>query len=105
MNWSAFQREMLEALGLQPQRLATDGAQGAAASASPVDAAVPVAEPGGRERAGPVPAWLSALARVAGCTPEALLAQLPDLRAPTDAASRRALWPRLRRLRAARRRS
>ncbi|HEX2083496.1 MAG TPA: hypothetical protein VHF86_08465 [Xanthomonadaceae bacterium] len=86
-----FQREVLAELGLQPYLLA--GAVRAPA------AIARVAGP-----TGPIPpALLEALARAAGCD-LATIAALPGVEAAcTGAAGKRALWPRLRRLRAGRR--
>jgi hypothetical protein len=87
-----FQREVLAELGLQPYRLA-----GAAVAAPP--ALARVAGP-----TGPIPpALLEALARAAGCD-LTTIAALPGVEAAcAGAAGKRALWPRLRRLRAGRR--
>lgn len=81
--WDAFQREALAELGLRPLRMAP---------AMPAPAA------------GQAPdALLDALARAAGC-PRELLAGWDGLAALRgDARAKRALWPRLRRLRAERR--
>ena len=97
--WDAFQREVLDALGhtLYRQRGLAEGlVQGqpmAGAGASPQPAA-------GRASAG-LP---GAIAHAAGLAPERLAIELPDLPAPQslrgDAAAKRALWPRLRALRA-----
>jgi hypothetical protein len=73
-----FRREVMAELGLQPYVLAP--AQGAAVSVSPV--------------------LLEALARAAGCTVETVAA-LPGLDALPASAAKRALWPRLRRMRTA----
>lgn len=84
----AFQREALAELGLQPY--VHVGSPGASAATGAGAAAVP-------------PALLQALARAAGCDPQTVAA-LPGLEAAcAGAAGKRALWPQLRRLRAARR--
>lgn len=75
MSWDAFQREVLGALGhtlLVPAEAAGDG--------------------------GPQSALLHALAR-AGAVDVARLANLPPLGELRTPAAKRALWPRLRRLR------
>lgn len=78
----AFQRDALAELGLQPY--VHVGSPGAGATAIS-------------------PALLQALARAAGCDPQ-IVAALPGLDAAcAGAAGKRALWPQLRRLRAARR--
>lgn len=73
-----FRREVMAELGLHPYVLAP--ARGTAASVSP--------------------ALLEALARAAGCTVETVAA-LPGLDALPASAAKRALWPRLRRMRTA----
>ena len=86
-----FQREVLAELGLQPYR-----------QAGAVPAAAATARLAGQT--GPIPpALLEALARAAGCDTETIAA-LPGVEAAcAGAAGKRALWPRLRRLRAGRR--
>lgn len=88
MSWDPFQREMLAELGLQPwvpairDRVASMPAAGETAAAR-----IP-------------PALLEALARAAACD-AATIATLPGIDAAcAGAAGKRALWPRLRRLRA-----
>ena len=78
MNWDGFQREVMAELGLRLYALAP--ARGSAASVSPV--------------------LLEALARAAGCTVETI-AELPGLDALPGSVAKRALWPRLRRMRIA----
>ena len=73
-----FRREVMAELGLHPYALAP--VRGSAASISPV--------------------LLEALARAAGCTVETV-AVLPGLDALPASAAKRALWPRLRRMRTA----
>ena len=73
-----FQREVMAELGLRSYVLAP--APGSTASVSP--------------------ALLEALARAAGCTVDAVAA-LPGLDALPASAAKRALWPRLRRMRTA----
>src|SRR5690606_25276468 len=86
LGLDAFQREALAELGLRPYVRAgaerpAHAAQGAAAVEIP-------------------PRLLAALARAAGCDP-ARVAALPGVEAAcAGAAGKRALWPRLRRLRA-----
>lgn len=103
MSWDGFQREVLAELGLQPWRHAppadaapTTANAGMAAAGEPPAAVEPAA-------AGVPRKLLEALARAAGCD-VASVAALPGVEiACTGAAGKRALWPRLRRLRAARR--
>jgi hypothetical protein len=98
-----FQREVLAELGLQPYRLAgtaETGMERVHAMPSSTSATV-------RSETGAAPAitprLLEALARAAGCDPQAVAA-LPGIDAAcAGAAGKRALWPQLRRLRAARR--
>ncbi len=79
-RWDAFQREALAELGLRPQCLAAPATTGACPDA-----------------------LLDALARAAGC-PRDAIAELEGLDLlHGDARAKRALWPRLRRLRAQRR--
>ena len=83
MSWDGFilddfRREVMAELGLRPYALAP--ARGSAASVSPL--------------------LLEALARAAGCTIETIAA-LPGLDALPGSAAKRALWPRLRRMRIA----
>ena len=97
--WDAFQREVLGALGhtLYRQRGLAEGPvqsepmAGAGASRQPVAGRAPAGLPG-------------AIARAAGIAPDRLPIELPDLPSPQslrgDAAAKRALWPRLRALRA-----
>ena len=73
-----FQREVMAELGLRPYVLAP--ARGSTASISP--------------------ALLEALARAAGCRVDTVAA-LPGLDALPASAAKRALWPRLRRMRTA----
>lgn len=91
MNWDGFQREVLAELGLRAYALAGQDAPAMqAAAAADMGAATPGAIP---------PALVAALARAAGCAPAQVLALAGIDAAPRDAAARRALWPRLRRLR------
>lgn len=80
----AFQREVLAELGLRPYVLVTSpdrsGEEPAASDLSP--------------------ALLAALARAGDCAADAI-AGLPGLAALPGVAGKRALWPQLRRLRAA----
>lgn len=83
MTWDAFQREAMTELGLRPYRLAADEAEVRAASSG-----------------GLPPALYEALLRAAG-PGQARVAELAGLDAVHgDPAAKRALWPRLRRLRA-----
>jgi len=85
MTWDAFQREAMTELGLRPYRLAADEAEVRAASSG-----------------GLPPALYEALLRAAGAG-HARVAELGGLDAVHgDPAAKRALWPRLRRLRAER---
>ncbi len=80
-QWDAFQRVVLEELGLRPQCLAATAPASANAGACP-------------------DALLDALARAVGC-PRDAIAELEGLdRLRGDARAKRALWPRLRKLRA-----
>ena len=79
MTWDAFQREALAELGLRVYQLA------------PVEIVLP---------RGLSPALFAALQRAAG-PGHAEVAALPGLATLQDATSKRALWPSLRRLRAA----
>lgn len=93
MSWDGFQREVLAELGLRPYVLAhaapaTEVTRGAPHDVD-LDAAVEHMSP----------KLIAALARAAGCTPAQVVALAGITSAPTNAAARRALWPRLRRLR------
>lgn len=83
MSWDPFQRAVLAELGHALYRLPS-------ASAVPADA-------------DPEAGMLARLARAAGLPPEALLAHADIVTMAAalrgDAAAKRALWPRLRRLR------
>ena len=86
MSWDPFQREMLEALGHTLYAPAVDALPQSAVTPPPNSAAPPL--------------LLQALARAALVDADALPRVL-DLHAPpVDPAAKRALWPRLRRLRA-----
>lgn len=88
MNWDPFQREALAELGLRVYRMRGEGASVRAVETS----APPPAVPGAR----PDP-LLRALVRAAGTD------ALPELEMDAlrrDPAAKRALWPRLRALRA-----
>ena len=90
MSWDPFQREVLAELGLVAYRPAA----GASPSMPPVERA-----PGT-----PDAAMLARVARAAGLAPEALQVVAPAVVAACaglvgDAAAKRAVWPRLRRLR------
>ncbi len=90
MSWDPFQREVLAELGLVAYR--------PAAQASPSILHVDIAT------GMPDAAMLARVARAAGLAPEALQAVAPAIVAACaglvgDAAAKRALWPRLRRLR------
>lgn len=98
MSWDGFQREVLAELGLRAYTLAAteapDAGHAAASPSARIDAA-PATPADGMP-----PRLLAALARAACCAP-AQVVQLAGIEAaPRDAAARRALWPRLRRLRA-----
>jgi hypothetical protein len=85
MTWDAFQREAMTELGLRPYRLAAGEAELRATSC-----------------AGLPPALYEALLRAAG-PGHAQVAELAGLDAVHgDPVAKRALWPRLRRLRAGR---
>jgi len=94
--WDAFQREVLGALGHTPYRQRGLAEVAAAGSSRPPSAA--------RAQAG----LLGAIARAAGIAPDRLAIDVPELPSPQslrgDAAAKRALWPRLRALRASTRR-
>ena len=94
MSWDAFQREALAELGLQPWvPAATERAQ-------PATRAAPAHQESSDMRSAVPPALMDALARAAGCD-RARVAALPGVEgACAGAAGKRALWPRLRRLRA-----
>lgn len=101
--WHPFQREVLDALGhalYQRRGLA----EGAAPSDSIAAAGVSPQPTVDRGQAG----LLGAIARAAGIAPDRLAIALPELSSPQslrgDAAAKRALWPRLRALRATGRR-
>ena len=92
MSWDAFQREVLAELGHVPYVPWHAAAPAAAAMPGAVDAGM-----------------LARIARAAGIDADTLLAHA-DIVATTshlrgDAAAKRALWPRLRRLRADARRA
>ncbi len=99
--WTPRQRAVLAELGLVVYRRA-----GAPAAADPGPALVAMAEAGDPPLEMAIDAaMLARLARAAGLPPEHLLASAPALAAASvglagDAAAKRALWPRLRRLRA-----
>ncbi len=87
MSWDPFQREVLAELGLVAYQASS---QASTASDRPAGA--------------PDPRMLARVARAAGLAPEALQASAPAIAAACaalagDAAAKRALWPRLRRLR------
>lgn len=85
MTWDAFQHEAMAELGLRPYRLSAHEPPTAPASS-----------------AGLPPALFEALLRAAG-PGHARVVELAGLAAvPGDPAAKRALWPRLRRLRAER---
>jgi hypothetical protein len=88
MNWDRFQREALSELGHSLYRLRADDAPAVPVQAEPVRIEAP---------AGVDPLW-RALVRAAGtdALPEVALEALRG-----DPAAKRALWPRLRALRAA----
>lgn len=91
MSWDAFQREVLSALGHTLLVRATHA-----------DDASEALNPRGHGTDGdPQPALLRALARAAGVG-VARLANLPPLGELRTPAAKRALWPRLRRLRSER---
>ncbi len=99
MSFDPFQRECLAAMGYAVYALADRGG-------APADAQAQVAAPpAAGERPSDPPAVLRALVRAAGGDPadarmlEACRALLPAGGLP-DARARRALWPRLRALRA-----
>lgn len=86
MSWDPFQREVIAELGLVAYQ-ASSQASTASMSAGAHD-----------------PRMLARVARAAGLAPEALQASAPAIAAACaglagDAAAKRALWPRLRRLR------
>lgn len=85
--WDAFQREALTALGHVVYRTAT------------ASAGVPGAQCGAADNEAQ-PLLLRALARAAG-VPVERLTSLPPLDQLRSAAAKRALWPRLRAMRAA----
>lgn len=85
MTWDAFQRQALRELGLRPYRLAADEGEGRATASAAAPAAL-----------------YQALLRAAG-PGHARVPELAGLDAlQGDPAAKRALWPRLRRLRAER---
>ncbi|HMT37350.1 MAG TPA: hypothetical protein PKD02_01505 [Thermomonas sp.] len=91
MSWDPFQREVLVELGLVAYQPVTQRAP-----AMPPAMAIPA---GGSDAT-----MLARVARAAGLAPEALQASAPAIAAACaglagDAAAKRALWPRLRRLR------
>lgn len=95
MSFDPFQRAVLAELGLVAYRLPSASPPALAAVAVDVDVDVDVDAP-----------MLARLARAAGLAPERLLAY-PEIAARSrtlrdDAAAKRALWPRLRALRAGR---
>ena len=87
MSWDPFQREVLVELGLVAYQPVTQRAPAMAITAGGSDATM-----------------LARVAQAAGLAPEALQASAPAIAAACaglagDAAAKRALWPRLRRLR------
>ncbi|WP_374383698.1 hypothetical protein [Thermomonas sp.] len=87
MSWDPFQREVLVELGLVAYQPVTQRTPAMAIPAGESDATM-----------------LARVARAAGLAPEALQASAPAIAAACaalagDAAAKRALWPRLRRLR------
>ena len=94
MTWDAFQREVLAELGLEP--CVPAGRE----HAQPAVHAAPSPPEPHEVRSLVPPALLDALARAAGCD-RTRVAALPGVEgACAGAAGKRALWPRLRRLRA-----
>ena len=85
--WDSFQREALTALGLVVYQ----------AAGSPLDSPV---SPQRVAAGSDAPSLLQALARAAGVPVECLV-DLPPLDRLRTAAAKRALWPRLRAMRAA----
>lgn len=92
MSWDGFQHAVLSELGLRAYVLAGT----APAGQEPQAGADPAA---GASSGAPPPTLLAALARAAGCAPGQVLELARITCMPADAAARRALWPRLRRLR------
>ncbi len=90
MSWDGFQREVLAELGLRTYVLAGAAPSDQLPQAAGAEDAPPAAMP---------PKLIAALARAAGCAPAQVLALAGIASAPADIATRRALWPRLRRLR------
>jgi hypothetical protein len=91
VSWDSFQHAVLSELGLRAYTLAGAAPAGQDLQSAPEAAG---ASPGELP-----PALLAALARAAGCAPDQVLELARITRMPADAAARRALWPRLRRLR------
>jgi hypothetical protein len=104
VSWDPFQREALEAMGYRLFEL--HGAQAGEAAAAPATAAMPD-ETQASGQAADIGPLLRALLRACGRRPDdaRALALCRELLPPgglRDAATRRALWPRLRALRAGR---
>ena len=106
MEWDPFQREVLEALGHTLFVRAEAGGIGAPAAATrppapaapqPAPAPVPAATTGAAEP------LRQAIARAAGIAVDALPPDLPLASLRGNPAAKRALWPRLRAMRGARR--
>lgn len=93
MSWDGFQREVLAELGLRPYVLA----DAAPAAEDTQVARHEVASDAAVEHMSPK--LIAALARAAGCAPAQVVALAGITSAPMNGAARRALWPRLRRLR------
>lgn len=108
MSWDSMQQEILHELGLRSYVLASQAGRlvpGAAPMSAPV-ADKTLADT--RVAAAPVPHTLTpalhqALALAGGCTPDELRMHVQLANFRPDPAGKRALWPTLRRLRAARR--
>lgn len=100
--WDAFQREALAQLGLQPWVVSAHAGESAVAPVLPE--ALPAAagkRAAGTAAAATVPAaLLAALSRAAACDPEQIAGWPELVLLRGNAAAKRALWPRLRRLRA-----
>lgn len=99
MSWDSLQREILAAMGHQVYRVGGEG------GGEPAAAAVPPSAPGAAPPAPPLDPLLRALLRAAGrdagdSEAVSLCRSLLPPGGLGDAASRRALWPRLRALRA-----
>lgn len=99
--WDAFQREALAQLGLQPWVVSAHA--GASVAVPEVADALPGAVgtdlPGTVAGATVPPALLAALSRAAACDPEQIAGWPELVLLRGNAAAKRALWPRLRRLR------